>query len=158
MKINTIIALLVLSGCFAKISTAATTVDLNQNKNSKSVSQISASEFIDNGVLENDSPLPDSLEISGILTDSTVTRFGHELFDAFNKHWRAPESVRYNISFNERNDPLRGSFVTVKLNEQQLFEGFLTPRDDAIQELGKGLAREIRSLVLSNANIAEELY
>ncbi len=63
-----------------------------------------------------------------------------------------------NISFNERNDPLRGSFVTVKLNEQQLFEGFLTPRDDAIQELGKGLAREIRSLVLSNANIDEELY
>ena len=157
MKTKIVIALL-LSGCFVESSIAETAVEINQNRNSMAASQLSTSEFIDNGVLEDNSALPDSLGISGILTDSTVSRFGHELFDAFNRSWRAPEGARYNISFNERNDPLRGSFVIVKLNEVQLYEGFLTPRDEAIQELGKGLAREIKSLVLSNANIDEELY
>ncbi len=149
MKIKKVIALVLLSVCFNNGMALAATA---------APSQLSNSDFIDNGVLESDSALGDTLEISGILTDDTVTRFGHELFDAFNKSWRAPDGVRYNIAFNERNDPVRGSFVTVKLNELQIFEGFLTPRDEAIQELGKGLARDIRSLILSNANIDEELY
>ena len=142
--------------CFKGI--VANAADSTQNKASMGSSQVSNSDFIDHGVLESDSALGDTLEIAGILTDDTVTRFGHELFDAFNKSWRAPDGVRYNIAFNERNDPIRGSFVTVKLNELQIFEGFLTPRDEAIQELGKGLAKDIRTLILSNANIDEELY
>ncbi len=148
MKIRTVSVLVLLNVCVGGLALAG----------SVAPSQLSNSDFIDNGVLESDSVLADSLEIAGILSDDTLTRFGHELFEAFNKSWRAPEGIRYNIAFNERNDPLRGSFVTVKLNELQVFEGFLSPRDEAIQELGKGLARDIRSLVLSNANIDDELY
>jgi curli production assembly/transport component CsgE len=119
---------------------------------------IDAQDFIDTGVMEGSDMLEEGLEIGGMLTDDTVTRFGHDLFDAFNSAWRPPEGASYNITFSERNDASRGSFITVKLNDTLIYEGFLTPRQDAINDLGKGLAKDIRNLVRNTANLESEEY
>lgn len=115
-------------------------------------------DFIDAGVLEGADMLEGGLEIGGILTDETVTKFGHDLFDAFNRHWKPPEGASFNIGFNERFDPVRGSFITVRLNETPIFEGFLAPREEAINELGRALARDIRNLIRNTANLEEEEF
>lgn len=116
-------------------------------------------DFIDTGMMEGADMLEGGLEIGGMLTDETVTRFGHDLFEAFNRSWRPPEGASYNIIFGERNDASRGSVITVRLNDTLIYEGFLTPREEAINELGKGLAKDIRNLVRNNANLeSEEFY
>lgn len=115
-------------------------------------------DFIDAGVLEGADMLEGGLEIGGILTDETVTKFGHDLFDAFNRYWKPPEGASFNIGFSERFDPVRGSFITVRLNETPIFEGFLAPREEAINELGRALARDIRNLIRNTANLEEEEF
>lgn len=115
-------------------------------------------DFIDAGVLEGADILENGLEIGGILTDETVTKFGHDLFDAFNRYWKPPEGASFNIGFNERFDPVRGSFITVRLNETPIFEGFLAPREEAINDLGRALARDIRNLIRNTANLEEEEF
>ena len=115
-------------------------------------------DFVDVGVEEGADMLEGGLEIGGMLTDDTVTRFGHDLFDAFNRAWRPPEGASYSINFSERNDPTRGSLITVRLNDTIIYEGFLTPRDEAITELGTGLARDIRNLIRNNANLENEEF
>ena len=48
--------------------------------------------------------------------------------------------------------------ATVRLNDQVIFEGPLSPREEAITELGRGLARDIRNLLRSTAQLEEEEY
>jgi hypothetical protein len=43
--------------------------------------------FIDEGVLEGTDLLEEGLEIGGLTTDQMVTKFGHDLFDAFMRYW-----------------------------------------------------------------------
>lgn len=114
--------------------------------------------FIDTGVLESADVLEGSLEIGGLLVDDTLSKIGHELFDVFNRAWKPVEGARYNIAFGERIDPIRGSLMSVKLNDTVIFEGFLTPREEAINELGKGLAKDIRNLVRNTATLEEEEF
>lgn len=116
-------------------------------------------DFIDTGTLEGADVLEGNLEIRGLLVDETVTKFGHQLFDVFNRAWKPIEGASYNIIFGERIDPIRGSLISVTLNDTVIFEGFMAPREEAINELGKGLAKDIRSLVRNTANLEdEELY
>ncbi len=119
---------------------------------------VDAQDFIDTGVMEGSDMMEEGLEIGGMLTDDTVTRFGHDLFDAFNSAWRPPEGSSYNIIFSEQNDANRGSFISVKLNDTVIYQGFLTPRQDAINDLGKGLAKDMRNLVRNTANLENEEY
>lgn len=114
--------------------------------------------LIDEGVLEGTELLEEGLEIGGLTTDQMVTKFGHDLFDTFIRYWRPPEGVGYNLLFSELADPMRGSMATVRLNDQVIFEGPLSPREEAITELGRGLARDIRNLLRSTAQLEEEEY
>lgn len=115
-------------------------------------------DFLDQGVLESNDLMEGGLEIGGLLNDDMVSKFGHELFDVFNKYWKPPEGASYNLTFSELTDPLRGSMATVRLNDQVIFEGPLSPREDAINDLGKALARDIRNLIRSNAKLEDEEY
>jgi curli production assembly/transport component CsgE len=119
---------------------------------------VDAQDFIDVGVLESPQLMEEGLEMGGIVTDDTVTRFGHDLFDAFEAAFKPPQDVSYNLHFEELNNAQRGSLITVKLNDMVIFEGFLMPRADAIEELGKGLARDIRTMLRNNAALEEEEY
>ena len=121
-------------------------------------SALNDTDFIDQGVLEGTELLEGGLEVSGLTTDEMVTKFGHDLFDAFIKYWRPPENASYNLVFSELTDPFRGSLATVRLNDQVIFEGPLAPREDAISELGKGLARDIRNLIRNTARLEDEEF
>lgn len=119
----------------------------------------SDADFIDSGVLEGNDMLESGLEISGLLMNETLTKFGQDLFDAFKRAWRPPQGVSYNIAIGERFDPARGSLISVRLNDGVIYEGFMPPRAEAIQTLGTNLAKEIRLLLQRNVNLEEtEFY
>ena len=115
-------------------------------------------DFLDQGVLESNDLMEGGLEIGGLLNDDMVSKFGHELFDVFTRYWKPPEGASYNLTFSELTDPFRGSMAMVRLNDQVIFEGPLAPREDAINDLGKALARDIRNLIRSNAKLEDEEY
>jgi hypothetical protein len=115
-------------------------------------------DFLDQGVLESNDFVEGGLEIGGLLNDDMVSKFGHELFDVFTKYWKPPEGASYNLTFSELTDPFRGSMAMVRLNDQVIFEGPLAPREDAINDLGKALARDIRTLIRNNAKLEDEEY
>lgn len=118
--------------------------------------QAAPDDLLDQGVLEN--PDEHSLNITGMMTDETVTKFGHDFFDAFIKAWRPLLGVSYNLHIGERYDPLRGSLIHVLMNNTPVYEGFLTPRQEAIEELASELARELRGSLKNRVPIEEELY
>ena len=114
-------------------------------------------DLIDSGVLEGNEMMEGGLEISGMMSDETTTKFGHEFFDAFHRAWKPLLGSRYNITINERVDPLRGSMVSLRLDQNVIYEGFLSPRTDAINDLAAELAKEVNNLVRTRQNLESEL-
>ncbi|WP_139556086.1 CsgE family curli-type amyloid fiber assembly protein [Methylotetracoccus oryzae] len=104
-------------------------------------------DFIDEGVLESDSGLEGGLEIQGLMTDQTVTKFGHEFFDAFTHAWRPIEGVSYDIKVSELFDPIRGSLIRVTLNDSPMWESYVTPRFEDIRTAAAAVAKDIRQLL-----------
>ena len=117
---------------------------------------VDTQDFLDQGVLENDDI--GELGITGMMNDETITKFGHEFFEAFTKTWRPLVGVNYNIRIGERYDPLRGSLIHVMINNNSVYEGFLTPRQEAIEELATQLSHELRATLKNRVPIDEELY
>ena len=113
-------------------------------------------DFIDQGVLEDGED--GGLGISGMMNDETVTKFGHEFFEAFVKAWKPLAGVTYNLRIGERYDPLRGSLIHVMINNNSVYEGFLTPRQEAIEELATQLSHELRAALKNRVPIDEEVY
>jgi curli production assembly/transport component CsgE len=97
-----------------------------------------------------------NLEISGLMSDETVTKFGHDFYDAFHRAWKTIESARYNIIIGERVDPIRGSLINLRLDQNVIYEGFLTPKLDEIKELATALAKEVNNLVRTRQNLESE--
>jgi hypothetical protein len=113
-------------------------------------------DFIDQGVLEDGED--GGLGISGMMNNETVTKFGHEFFEAFVKAWKPLAGVTYNLRIGERYDPLRGSLIHVLINNNSVYEGFLTPRQEAIEELATQLSHELRAALKNRVPIDEEVY
>ena len=133
------------------MATATTTVTKVQ-----AAPPVDTQDFLDQGVLENDDM--GGLGITGMMNDETITKFGHEFFEAFTKAWRPLVGVNYNIRIGERYDPLRGSLIHVMINNNSVYEGFLTPRQEAIEELATQLSHELRATLKNRVPIDEELY
>lgn len=113
-------------------------------------------DFIDQGVLEDGED--GGLGISGMMNDETVTKFGHQFFEAFVSAWKPLVGVTYNLRIDERYDPLRGSLIQVMINNNSVYEGFLTPRQEAIEELATQLSHELRAALKNRVPIDEEVY
>ena len=121
--------------------------------------QADADDFIDSGVLESPENLESGLEIGGMLINETITRFGHELYDVFKSAWRPlTKGVNYNIVIHEMFDQFRGSLISVKLNDNIIYQGIMSPNSESIMELGTNLAREIHVQLQSNIKLQEEEY
>jgi curli production assembly/transport component CsgE len=122
----------------------------------KQSAQPASGDLIDSGVLEGNELIEGNLEISGLMSDETVTKFGHDFFDAFHRAWKPVEGTHYNIIIGERVDPIRGSLINLRLDQNVLFEGFLVPKQDEIKELATALAKEVNNLVRNRQNLESE--
>lgn len=65
------------------------------------------------------------VEIPGIIADHTVSSVGHDFYRAFTDKWAS--TTRENLSINERPSARWGSWITITVNQDVMFQTFLFP-------------------------------
>lgn len=68
---------------------------------------------------------PAEVEVPGLVTDNTITRVGHDFYRAFTTHWEAEYPAA--ITINERPSARWGSWITIKIDQDVLYQTFLFP-------------------------------
>ncbi|HEX4499924.1 MAG TPA: curli production assembly/transport protein CsgE [Scandinavium sp.] len=68
---------------------------------------------------------PAEVEIPGIVADHTVSSVGHDFYRAFTDKWAS--TTRENLSINERPSARWGSWITITVNQDVMFQTFLFP-------------------------------
>jgi len=64
----------------------------------------------------------------GVVTDATVTRIGHDFYNAFAAHWRDQVNAeQFSLTVHERPSARWGSLVWVEYANNQLYRAFLSP-------------------------------
>jgi curli production assembly/transport component CsgE len=78
------------------------------------------------------------LELDGMLFDETKTKSGRDFYDYFYNHWLAPPDARnYSIYITEKPYRLMITQIEVKINENAVFQSFLQPRGDIVEQLAE---------------------
>jgi curli production assembly/transport component CsgE len=76
------------------------------------------------------------LEIDGLLIDETKTKSGRDFFEFFYRNWEAPEeATNYSIMIEEKPFRLNTTMIEIYINETMIFQSFLQPRADLVEEL-----------------------
>lgn len=99
-----------------------------------------------------------SLEINGLLVDETQSKTAKEFYDMFYNQWTIPElAFQYSIIFSEKPMPRFGTLITIKINEQQIFQNFVQPRYERIEEMVELALRKTLLYLENYQQIQEEL-
>ncbi|MBT5875473.1 MAG: hypothetical protein HOH43_18775 [Candidatus Latescibacteria bacterium] len=89
----------------------------------------------------------DGLEISGLILDQTRTKWGREFHDHLYSRWQslsvAPD-LRFNIIVNEQIRPLLRIWIQVVVNDSAVFEQYVIPRSDIIEQAAEGALAGVR--------------
>ena len=76
------------------------------------------------------------IEIDGLLFDETKTKSGRDFYDFFYTAWISPEGARnYSIFITEKPYRLTTTLIEVRINETPVFQSFLQPRSDYVEQL-----------------------
>lgn len=65
------------------------------------------------------------VEVPGLLTDHTVSSIGHDFYRAFSDKWES--DYPGNLTINERPSARWGSWITITVNQDVIFQTFLFP-------------------------------
>jgi len=105
------------------------------------------------------------VEVPGLLTDRTVSSVGHDFYRAFSDKWES--SYTGNLSINERPSARWGSWITITVNQDVVFQTFLFPtkRDfdsnvnAAVAQTHEALdRRQIDQALLSTGDLARDEF
>ncbi|MFG6656643.1 curli production assembly/transport protein CsgE [Scandinavium sp. M-37] len=105
------------------------------------------------------------VEIPGIVADHTVSSVGHDFYRAFTDKWAS--STRENLSINERPSARWGSWITITVNQDIIFQTFLFPIkrefdktvDAALQITQEGInKRQIDQALLKTDDLAHDEF
>jgi Curli assembly protein CsgE. len=105
------------------------------------------------------------VEIPGIVADHTVSSVGHDFYRAFTDKWAS--TTRENISINERPSARWGSWITITVNQDIMFQTFLFPIkrdfdktvDAALQITQEGInKRQIDNALLKTDDLAHDEF
>ncbi len=78
------------------------------------------------------------IEIDGLLFDETKTKSGKDFYDYFYSGWVAPPNAKnYSIFITEKPYRLMTTLIEIKINETTVFQSFLQPRGDIVEQLAQ---------------------
>jgi curli production assembly/transport component CsgE len=79
---------------------------------------------------------PADLEIDGLVVDETISKIGRDFYDLFHRQWEPPPQAKnFIILIKEKPTPGNWAFVTVAVNEKDVFDYQLQPRADLVEEV-----------------------
>jgi len=105
------------------------------------------------------------VEIPGLLTDHTVTSVGHDFYRAFSDKWES--SYPGNLTINERPSARWGSWITITVNQDVIFQTFLFPTRQGLSDnVNVALAQteeainrlQIDKALLSTGDLAQDEF
>ncbi|GDX06814.1 curli production assembly/transport protein CsgE [Buttiauxella sp. A111] len=65
------------------------------------------------------------VEVPGLLTDHTVSSVGHDFYREFSDKWES--SFTGNLTINERPSARWGSWITITVDQDVIYQAFLFP-------------------------------
>jgi len=100
----------------------------------------------------------DVLEIDGLIIDETRSKIARDFYDLFYKKWIAPNGAK-NFSIYVREEPSRGrgAQVSLTLNDDKIFQNFVPPRYDALENVVNFAIRVTRARLSAKAKINDQL-
>lgn len=100
----------------------------------------------------------DVLEIDGLIIDETRSKIARDFYDLFYKKWIAPAGAKnFSIYIKEEPSRGRGAQVSLTLNDQKIFQNFVPPRYDALENVVNFAIRVTRARLRDRANIDTQL-
>lgn len=105
------------------------------------------------------------VEIPGLLTDHTVSAVGHAFYRGFSDKWES--DYPGNLTINERPSARCGSWITITVNQDVIFQTFLFPtKRDLDQNVIFALAQteeainrlQIDKALLSTGDLAQDEF
>ncbi|WP_342321147.1 curli production assembly/transport protein CsgE [Kosakonia sp. BYX6] len=105
------------------------------------------------------------VEVPGLLTDHTVSSVGHDFYRAFSDKWESRWTG--NLTINERPSARWGSWITIAINQQVVYQTFLFPTrrdfatnvDIALAQTQQALERQqINQALLSIGDMASDEF
>jgi len=105
------------------------------------------------------------VEIPGLLTDHTVSSIGHDFYRAFSDKWESTWTG--NLTINERPSARWGSWITIAVNQNVVYQTFLFPTKRgfeqnvalALTQTQEALERQqINQALLSTGDLAKDEF
>ena len=105
------------------------------------------------------------VEIPGLLTDHTVSSVGHSFYRAFSDKWES--DYPGNLTINERPSARWGSWITITVNQDVIFQTFLFPGKQGLEDnVNVALAQtqdalnrlQIDKALLSTGDLAQDEF
>lgn len=98
------------------------------------------------------------IEIEGLIVDQTQTKLGHDFYDVFYKNWQPPKNAgNFTIIIEEKPLPQLGTQVTIKVNDNNIFQQILQPRYDIIEQLAQYGVQLCTNYVINYQQIQKQL-
>ncbi len=83
-------------------------------------------------------PADPVLGLGQLVVDETVSRTGSYCYDVFYRLWRPPADARFvSVVLSEQPLPGQGTLVAVRLDGEVVFQGRLTPSEEAAEALAR---------------------
>jgi len=78
----------------------------------------------------------DAIEIDGLIIDETRTKSARDFYEIFYSKWSAPQGAKdYTITIKELPSRGRSAQIVVAVNDKDIFQRFLQPRLDVIEQM-----------------------
>ena len=97
----------------------------------------------------------EGLGIPGLILDETKTKQGRDFFEYFNLRWQEVEGLSYTIEIIELPDRRRGSFISVKVDENRVFMERLNPT--MVEESAQRAVRRVGGYLIQKLIAQENL-
>ena len=98
------------------------------------------------------------MEIDGLIFDETRSKAGHQFYEDFFNTWNPPQGVsNYSIYISEIPFMANISLISVKVNEYEVLNTRLQPRDEFITSLANDAATMTKEALLNMEDIKKQI-
>ena len=105
-----------------------------------------------------EAPNDADIEIDGLLFDQTKTKSGKDFYDYFYSAWVAPDNARnYSIFVDEKPYRLTTTLIEIKINETTVFQSFLQPRNDIMEQLAQQAVAQTQMYLANYEELMRQL-
>jgi curli production assembly/transport component CsgE len=100
----------------------------------------------------------EEISANGIVVDETQSKWGKDFYEYFYNIWPFPEKAEdYTIVVVEKPLPGLGTVLSIKFNDEEIFQQFAQPKLESIQEIAEYAAEYTLSYLQNYELIIREL-